>query len=113
MNDHRGSDGSGPGDVDTHYNESNGISSQAAMLIPPPDETTNNKNAASSLAPPGLRRASILQERLESLKPSQSIDVSASSTLPVARRRWFDAFDNVCRKLNEVISRENVSVNLI
>lgn len=44
--------------------------------------------------------SSNLQNRLEPLKPTSSND--KESKQPIARKRWFDAFDHVCRKLNEV-----------
>lgn len=70
----------------------------AVRLLPPPEPQTDCK---TSIASTPRRPGSILQTRLASLKPTTTLGAD-SQMMPVARRRWLDAYDGVCKHLNEV-----------
>ncbi len=75
-------------------------STEGVRLLPPPDESSDQDGGRKKASELAARRGSVLQARLESLKPTKSAEVDLKH--PIARRRWFDAFDHVCQQLNEV-----------
>lgn len=88
-----------------HQNSSSLTSNEGVRLLPPPEnERYEGENGGEqkreSHDDENTCRSTMLQSRLESLKSAASIDVGTKQS--IARRRWFDAFDHVCRQVNEV-----------
>uniref|UniRef100_A0A183TE38 Phorbol-ester/DAG-type domain-containing protein n=1 Tax=Schistocephalus solidus TaxID=70667 RepID=A0A183TE38_SCHSO len=97
--------------ADSKSSAKDGISHHAVMLVPPPDvegdrptdiTADNEPHLHAAEAKPMPRTGSVLQTRLDSLKSTRadSLDLRPS----IARKRWFDAFEQVCRQLNEFFS---------
>ena len=83
-----------------HREERNSVSlGKTTRLVPPPDD--GDKDGQKDKI--ATRRGSTLQSRLESLKSTTTTAAAeAVAKQSIARKRWFDAFDHVCRQLNEV-----------
>uniref|UniRef100_A0A0X3Q6A9 C2 domain-containing protein n=1 Tax=Schistocephalus solidus TaxID=70667 RepID=A0A0X3Q6A9_SCHSO len=99
--------------ADSKSSAKDGISHHAVMLVPPPDvegdrptdiTADNEPHLHAAEAKPMPRTGSVLQTRLDSLKSTRadSLDLRPS----IARKRWFDAFEHVCRQLNEKPRRQ-------
>eukprot|EP00108_Taenia_solium_P011468 TsM_000997200 transcript=TsM_000997200 gene=TsM_000997200 len=87
-----------------HQNRSSLTSNEGVRLLPPPENErnegdNNGEQGRENHGDENTGHSTMLQSRLESLKSATSIDVDTKQSL--ARRRWFDAFDHVCRQLNE------------
>ncbi|VDO07920.1 unnamed protein product [Rodentolepis nana] len=85
------------------------ISNEAMRMVPPPEDEPGEKRGdpvneeveqkRKKRDGDTNHRSSLLQTRLESLKPTPGIAIDAKH--PLARKRWFDAFDHVCRQLTK------------
>lgn len=93
-----------------HHKQNSLTSSEAMRIVPPAEDERRDKledrvkedigQKRQNRGGDTNRRSSLLQTRLESLKSTSNIVIEAKQ--PLARKRWFDAFDHVCRQLNEV-----------
>ncbi|EUB60855.1 Protein unc-13 B [Echinococcus granulosus] len=87
-----------------HRNSSSLTSYEGVRLLPPPENErheggNDDEQKRENRGDETTGRSTRLQSRLESLKPATTTDIDTKQS--IARRRWFDAFDHVCRQLNE------------
>ncbi|KAM7538174.1 hypothetical protein Aperf_G00000064790 [Anoplocephala perfoliata] len=103
-----------------HHNSNSLTSNEAMRMMPPPEDERPDKlkdvvsveadQKRQNYSGDANRGSSIPETQLES-EPTSTID--KGSKQPIARKRWFDAFDHVCRKLNEsgVLPRKKAGDN--